>query len=170
MSNAAFRATIFNHPQIGLINEILSAGVPTSCSGDTYLFYKVLKAGYTLVYEPSAFVWHKHYQDMSTLYRWLYHYSKSHIVCQIITLIRDFDTRALRQLAIGIPKMYFCRIIKCLYGKNNYPLSFLLFEILGNLVGPFALLKSNRYVKRKGRSGVYVPITQCSPSMQESSL
>ena len=45
------------------MDEALGAGMPTGCSEDTYLFYKILKAGYTLVYEPSADVWHRHRRD-----------------------------------------------------------------------------------------------------------
>ena len=63
-ANAAFRAEIFAHPQIGMLDEALGAGTPTGCSEDTYLFYKILKADYTLVYEPSAFVFHRHRRDL----------------------------------------------------------------------------------------------------------
>ena len=48
-ANAAFRASIFSDPRIGLMDEALGAGMPTGCSEDTYLFYKVLRAGYRIV-------------------------------------------------------------------------------------------------------------------------
>lgn len=134
MANAAFRATIFNHSQIGLIKETLGTGIPTNRSGDTYLFYKVLKAGYTLMYEPSAFVWHKHHDTMPALHRWIYDHSKDHAY-HFTTLMCDRDLRALLQLAIGIPKTYLRRIVKRLFGKDPYPLWFILFEILGSLTG-----------------------------------
>ena len=43
---------------------------------DTYLFYKVLSAGYTIVYEPGAYVWHRHRRDLRALCRQIYNYSK----------------------------------------------------------------------------------------------
>jgi O-antigen biosynthesis protein len=66
-ANAAFRADIFTHPWIGLMNEALGPGMPSGTGEDIYLFYKVLKAGYTLVYQPEAYVWHKHRREMPAL-------------------------------------------------------------------------------------------------------
>ena len=62
-ANAAFRAAIFSDPAIGVLDEALGAGMPTGCSEDTYLFYRILKAGHTIVYEPAAWVWHEHRRD-----------------------------------------------------------------------------------------------------------
>ena len=66
-ANAAFRATIFAQPQIGFLDETLGPGTPAGCGEDTYLFYKILKANWILVYEPSAFVFHKHRRDLGAL-------------------------------------------------------------------------------------------------------
>lgn len=87
------------------------------------------------MYEPSAFVWHKHHDTMPALHRWIYDHSKDHIAYHFTTLMCDRDLRALLQLAIGIPKTYLRRIVKRLYGKDPYPLWFILFEILGSLAG-----------------------------------
>ena len=43
-----------------LLDEALGAGTPTGCSEDTYLFYRILKNGGTIVYLPSTYVWHRH--------------------------------------------------------------------------------------------------------------
>ncbi|WP_423803188.1 glycosyltransferase family 2 protein, partial [Paraflavisolibacter caeni] len=59
-ANAAFRSSIFAHPDIGLMEESLGAGMPSGVGEDTYMFYKVLKAGYTICYQADAYVWHKH--------------------------------------------------------------------------------------------------------------
>ena len=58
-ANAAFRRSIFSNPNIGLMDKALGAGTPTGCSEDTYVFYRVLKAGFAIAYEPDAFVWHR---------------------------------------------------------------------------------------------------------------
>ena len=75
-ANAAFRAAIFADPGIGLMDEALGAGMPTGCSEDTYVFYRVLRAGHAIVYEPDAFVWHHHRADMRALRRQIYAYSE----------------------------------------------------------------------------------------------
>ncbi|MCF6158852.1 MAG: glycosyltransferase [wastewater metagenome] len=151
MTNVAFRAAIFNHPQIGLTDEMLSTDIPVSCGGDPYLFYRVLKTGYTLIYEPSAFVWYKYHRDVRSLCRWIYHYSKEYVVYHLTTLICDRDLRTLPELLIKIPKTHFRRFIQRLYGKNKYPLTFFILEAIGNVAGPFALLRSVRYGKCKGK-------------------
>ena len=51
-ANAAFRAAMFRHSEIGLMDECLGPGMPSGVGEDTYLFYKVLKAGYTIIYTP----------------------------------------------------------------------------------------------------------------------
>jgi GT2 family glycosyltransferase len=159
-ANAAFRARLFHHPHIGLMEESLGAGSPTGCSEDTYLFYRVLKAGYTIVYEPRAFVWHKHRRDMKALRRQIYNYSKGHVAYQMTTLFKDQDLRALVRLFVELPLTYLWRIRTTLAGKSDYPLSIAFIEVAGNLAGPWALWQSLRRVKRLGRSQPYIPVLQ----------
>jgi hypothetical protein len=147
-ANAAFRATIFSHPSIGLLDEALGAGTPTGCSEDTYLFYKVLRAGYAIKYEPSAYVWHHHRADLAALRRQIYSYAKGHVAYQLTTLLRDRDLRALARLLHGLPAVYASRTYDRLRGTSEYPLDLIATEVLGSLVGPFALWRSRRRVKR----------------------
>jgi glycosyltransferase involved in cell wall biosynthesis len=169
-ANAAFRAAIFTHPQIGLMDEALGAGTPTGCSEDTYLFYKILKAGYTLVYEPSAYVWHKHRRELTALRRQIYNYSKGHVAYHLTTLMRDQDRRALVRLGIRLPQTYIQRIKDRLRRRSDYPLSLILIEIAGNLAGPWSLWRSRRRIKREGHSTPYVPVTQRTNSAQRPAV
>src|SRR5205814_10222425 len=102
-ANAAFRATIFSHPQIGLMDEALGPGMPSGVGEDTYLFYKILKAGYTIVYEPTAWVWHRHRRDRESLKDQIYSYSKGHVAYHLTTWLRDGDRRAFVRLAYSLP-------------------------------------------------------------------
>jgi glycosyltransferase involved in cell wall biosynthesis len=169
-ANAAFRATIFSNPQIGLMDESLGPGMPSGVGEDTYLFYKVLKAGHTIVYEPSAYVWHKHRRTLAALRYQLYNYSKGHVAYHLTTLLRDHDLRALVRLMCELPWSYAVRLSERLCGRSVYPVSLLLLEIAGNLVGPWALWQSRRRVKRQGRSGPYVPVCQRSAAVPRSTL
>jgi O-antigen biosynthesis protein len=168
-ANAAFRATIFSHPEIGLMDESLGAGTPTGCSEDTYLFYKTLKAGYAITYEPASYVWHKHRRDERALRHQIYSYSKGHVAYQLITLLRDHDRRALLRLLVGLPQTYISRSKDRIFGKSDYPLSLILLEILGNLAGPWALWQSRRRVRSVGRSEPYIePSLRSIPSTYPS--
>jgi glycosyltransferase involved in cell wall biosynthesis len=168
-ANAAFRAEIFSHPQIGLMDEALGPGMPSGVGEDTYLFYKILKAGYTIVYEPNAFVWHQHRREMPELRRQLYDYSKGHVAYNLTTLLRDHDLRALVQIGLVVPAWHLLRAVRRLCGKSQYPLSLVLLEVSGNLAGPWSLWKSRMRVRREGHSGPYVPVSRRSAMAAESS-
>jgi O-antigen biosynthesis protein len=149
-ANAAFRASIFSHSDIGLLDPALGAGSPTGCSEDTDLFYRVLAAGFTIVYEPDAFVWHHHRRDMRALRRQLYNYSKGHVAYHLITWQRNRDARALYHLAVTLPLWHAKAIAKWMLRRRDYPLALTFIEIAGNLAGPWALWRSRRRVKRLG--------------------
>ena len=149
-ANAAFRATIFSDPRIGMLDEALGAGMPTGCSEDTYLFYRILKADHTIVYEPSAWVWHRHRRDTAALRHQIHCYSKGHVAYHLTTLLRDGDVRALVRLGYSLPKTYLRRAYARLRGWSDYPLSLILVEIAGSLAGPWALWRARRRVRRLG--------------------
>ena len=151
-ANAAFRASIFTRPEIGLLDEALGAGTPTGCSEDTYLFYRILKAGHSIVYEPSAYVWHRHRESMAALRAQIYAYSKGHVAYQLTTWMREGDRRALLRLGLSLPKTYVGRAWERIRRRSDYPLRLVALEILGNLAGPIALWRSRRRVRRLGSS------------------
>ena len=149
-ANAAFRATIFSDPRIGVLDEALGAGTPTGCSEDTYLFYRILKAEHTIVYDPTAWVWHRHRRDDAALRHQIYSYSKGHVAYHLTTLMKDGDARALIRLGYSLPKTYLRRAWERLRGRSEYPLSLILTEVAGSLAGPWALWQSRRRVRRLG--------------------
>jgi hypothetical protein len=57
---------------------------------------------------------------------------------------------SLFQLTVDLPQWHRWRIKEWLRGRRNYPLSLVMLEIMGHLVGPFALWRSRRRVKREG--------------------
>jgi GT2 family glycosyltransferase len=151
-ANAAFRASAFSDRRIGLFDEALGAGTPTGCSEDTYLFYKILKAGYAIVYQPAAYVWHRHRREMAAFRRQIFDYSKGHVAYHLTTLLRDGDLRALIRLGLQLPQTYVWRLRARGAGTAEYPPSLILLEIAGNLLGPWALLQSRLRVRRLGPS------------------
>ena len=173
-ANAAFRASIFADPEIGLIDEALGAGTPTGCSEDTYVFYRALKAGFAIVYEPDALVWHRHRDTMQALRRQIYSYSKGHVAYHLTTWLNDGDRRALVRLVYDLPRTYVRRSYHRLRGRSEYPLSFIALEILGNLAGPWALWQSRRRVRRLGKT-IFRPtadttVRQAEPTRNEADV
>jgi len=154
--NSAFRASLLDHPHVGPMEESLGAGMPTGTGEDIYLFYRVMKAGYTVVYEPSAYAWHRHRRGMDALKRQVRGYSKGHVAYHLLTLLRDRDHRAAGDLFVRLPRWRLRQLAR--YAKRRvlrrerYPLSLILTETSGNLAGPLSLLQSRRRVEQEGRS------------------
>jgi GT2 family glycosyltransferase len=159
-ANSAYRAMIFSHPEIGLMDEALGPGMPSGVGEDTYLFYKIIKAGYTIVYEPKGCVWHRHRRTQQALRKQIYNYSKGHVSYNLTTWLRDDDWRGLAQVLLGLPYAHYYRIKEYLLNRSDYPLSLICLEILGNLAGPWSLWKSHQRVKQQGRSSPYVPLPE----------
>lgn len=167
-ANAAFRASALADPAIGMLDEALGAGTPTGCSEDTYLFYRLLKANRTLVYDPSAYVWHRHRLTTDELRRQIFAYSKGHVAYQLTTLIKDRDPRSLVRLGWSLPKVYAGRAIDRIRGRSDYPLGLIAQEILGNLAGPWALWRSRRRVRKLGRSAsVRADTVRADPALHD---
>lgn len=66
-ANMAFRRVLFD--QVGLFDPGLGAGTPARGGDDLDMFFRVLKAGYALVYEPRALVRHRHRRTPEELRR-----------------------------------------------------------------------------------------------------
>jgi GT2 family glycosyltransferase len=64
-ANMAYRRSLF--ARIGGFDPALDVGTVTHGGGDLEMFFRVLQAGYTLVYEPSALVRHRHRRDYAQL-------------------------------------------------------------------------------------------------------
>jgi len=64
-ANMAFRRQIFE--SIGLFDPALDVGTVTNGGGDLEMFFRVIKHGHTLLYEPSAIVRHRHRREYAQL-------------------------------------------------------------------------------------------------------
>jgi glycosyltransferase involved in cell wall biosynthesis len=64
-ANMAFRRSLF--ARIGAFDPALDVGTPTRGGGDLDMFFRVLKEGQVLVYEPRAIVRHRHRRSMEAL-------------------------------------------------------------------------------------------------------
>ena len=64
-ANMAFRRALFE--RIGTFDPALDVGTPARGGGDLEMFFRLLKEGHALVYEPSAIVRHRHRRTWSEL-------------------------------------------------------------------------------------------------------
>ena len=148
--NVAFRRALFSDPEVGPFEECLGSGVPAGVGEDTLWFYQILRAGHVILYEPAAVAWHHHRVTMAELRRQLSAYSKGHVAYHLVTLFKYHDKRALVRLGYELPRSMTTRFWGKLRGTYDYPWKLLILEARGMLLGPWALWKSKRHVRRYG--------------------
>jgi O-antigen biosynthesis protein len=155
-ANAAFRSTIFAHPTIGLMEETLGPGTPTSGAEENHYSYKILRSGGTIVYEPSAYVWHHHRRTLPAFYKQLQGQMVSCAPLHLTIWLQEGDRRGRQQLLVHMPRYF----LECwrdrLFHRSKTPWRILFFELKGYAIGFWAYGESKRLVKQQGRSDRYV--------------
>ena len=89
--------------RLGGFDEALGAGTPTRGGEDLDVFVRVLRAGRSIAYEPSAVVWHHHRADEAALLRQMYGYGTG-LSAFVAKCLLDSGTRqdVLRRLPRGL--------------------------------------------------------------------
>jgi len=173
-ANAAYRASIFCHPQIGLMDEVLGPGTPTIGGEEVLLMYKVLKAGYTILYEPKAYVWHRHRRELKAFYRQIYGHMKGGTAYLLTLWLKEKDPRAFRHVCFELPRYYSRRFYERLRGLDHTPWQYLWSEFSGYITGFWGYWQSCQRVKKLGYSDPYIPVSErnlaATPSLSEAIL
>ena len=86
-ANMALRKSIFD--KTGLFDECLGAGTRTKGASDVEMFYRVIRHGFTLVYEPQALIWHYHRRDMLALRRQIKSWGQGNYAFWTKTFLHD---------------------------------------------------------------------------------
>ena len=141
-ANAAVRRDALE--RLGPWDEALGAGRPAGVGEDTEYFYRALRAGGTIAYQPTAVVLHHHRPDRVALRQQLFAYSAGHVAYHLQILARYRDARGLRRLALVLPRHYLGRARWMAGGIDDYPTDLLRTEVLGMLTGPAAWVRSRR--------------------------
>ncbi|MCS6815497.1 MAG: glycosyltransferase family 2 protein, partial [Cyanobacteria bacterium] len=134
-ANMAYRRDLFD--LIGGFNVALGAGTLSTGCEDHEMYFRVLKSGYALVYEPSALVWHRHRRTYEALRSQLASDGiglYSYFTCTIQTYPDerwDFVRLALWWLWYGNLRWLW---ISLKY-PNRYPRDLILAELKGCFVG-----------------------------------
>jgi GT2 family glycosyltransferase len=159
-ANCAVRAEVFADPKAGLQEERLGPGTPAGSADDNYFFYRVMRAGYTIAYEPNAYVWHQHRRSMDELRRQVVDYGRSMIAYELQIFLRDHDWRGLWQLLAVLPIYRVRQLIGLLVekarGKQPETWDMFWWGIEGNLKGLVGYWQTVQRVKQLGRSQAYV--------------
>ncbi len=155
-ANAAFRSTIFSNPTIGLMEETLGAGTPAGGAEENHYAYKILRSGGTIVYDPSAYVWHHHRRTLLAFYKQVQGQMGSCAPLNLTIWLQEGDRRGRQQLLVNMPRYFLQCWRDRLFHRSKTPWKILFLEIKGYAIGFWAYWESQRLVKQQGRSDRYV--------------
>ena len=134
-ANMAFRRRLFD--RIGLFDPALDVGTPTNGGGDLEMFFRVLKEGGALVYEPRAIVRHRHRRTYAELRTQLGNNGIG-FYSYLVRAARHYpdERAAIARLAVR----WFCswsigRLVRSLLQPSAFPRDLVLAELTGSLVG-----------------------------------
>lgn len=146
--------------RLGGFDEALGAGTRAGGGEDLDIFVRVLLSGRSLVYEPSAIVWHLHRADHRAMRRQLFYYGAG-LTAFLTKYVTDGRTRG--EILARAPEG-FRRLRRVWNGtgiSGRPPATFIAAELLGLAAGPLAYLGERRRLERASASPVEpMPATQ----------
>jgi len=136
--------------RLGGFDEALGAGSPAGGGEDLDAFVRVLRAGRSLAYEPSAIVWHVHRADARALRRQLFYYGAG-LTAFLTKYLVDVGTA--REILARLPEG--ARRGGKLWSADEIgdpaPKILILAEVVGMLAGPFAYLRGRLRLRSRAR-------------------
>jgi glycosyltransferase involved in cell wall biosynthesis len=134
--NMAFRRDVLR--DIGGFDEALDTGAPLPGGGDLDIFYRIIRAGHVVVYEPSYMVFHEHRASESGLRRQYYTWGLGFMAFVEKSYRNDPPQRArFRRLVIWWIRDQLLQLCEAFRGKHVLPFSMIFAEFCGGMVGIF---------------------------------
>ena len=138
-ANMAFRVAVLR--QLGGFDEALDTGAAVPGGGDLDIFYRIIRAGHPLVYEPRFLVFHQHRRDMRSLF---VQYRRSWglgFMCYVSKCLTNDPERRVNLIRLILwwfvnLLLYFQRHLRRkLQGRRHFPPSLFLGELWGGAIG-----------------------------------
>lgn len=153
-ANMAFRTDAIR--ALGGFAVDLGAGTAAHGGEDLDIFQRTISAGFTLVYEPAALMWHNHRRSYAALRRQMFHYGIGLSATVTKWMLDDRRTALaiVRRLPRGAWYLLSPRSKKNRGKSATFPPLLTRLERLGVIVGPVAYLRSRRRIRRLGAGQV----------------
>jgi glycosyltransferase involved in cell wall biosynthesis len=152
-ANMAFRTEVVR--QLGGFDEALDTGAALPGGGDLDMFYRIVRAGHALIYEPRLLVFHQHRREMKAL-RFQYRRSWGYgFMCYVSKCIETDPER--RVNLTRLIAWWFVRGLadllrhsrKKLRGERHVPPTIFIGELYGAVIGLFGgYARSQRRVEK----------------------
>lgn len=163
--NMAYRKSLF--ALIGGFDPALDAGTPARGAGDHDMFYRTLRAGYLLVYEPAALIWHYHRSTYKELRSQLHNFGRGVYAFWTKTFFTDAPMRwRTATFAVLWFGDWFGK--RLLQRALNVPRDLVLAEAIGALYGFPAYWQSLRQARRVARKFAQQQAAAAKPRVTHS--
>jgi GT2 family glycosyltransferase len=134
-ANMAFRRSVFD--RIGVFDPALDVGTSTNGGGDLEMFFRVLKEGGSLVYEPSAIVRHRHRRTYEQLKTQLTNNGIG-FYAHLVRSARYYPDERSAFLRLGV--WWFCwwnlrRLARSFTNPSEFPRDLIVAELVGSIKG-----------------------------------
>jgi GT2 family glycosyltransferase len=152
-ANGAFSTAVLR--TLGGFDVALGTGTPSRGGEDLDIFFRVIDAGYRLVYEPAALLWHKHHATYEALRRQSYGYGVG-FTAYLTKCAVTSPRHGLRLLANIPAGLAFAMDRMRRHADNtmpSYPRELARLEMRGQLEGPFRYAQSRRATRKVGKRG-----------------
>ena len=134
-ANMAFRRSFFERE--GLFDPALDVGTPANGGGDLEMFFRVLKAGDALVYEPAAVVRHRHRREYAALRTQLQNNGVG-FYAYLVRTAQAYPAERFAILSLGLWWFWWWnarRAVRSLLRPRSFPLDLIFAELRGSLLG-----------------------------------
>ena len=133
-ANMAVRREVVR--ELGGFDDALDTGAPLPGGGDLDIFYRTIRAGHALVYEPSALVFHRHRRKMNELRRQYWSWGLGFMSFAAKSYWTDPPARShLRRVVRGEFKRALFQLGKSLLRRHALSPTFPLAQLWGSMAG-----------------------------------
>ncbi|GAA4974098.1 glycosyltransferase [Kineococcus glutinatus] len=151
-ANLAFRTDRLR--QLGGFAEDLGAGTLAHGGEDLDVLLRTVRAGHSIVYEPSALLWHAHRRSYEALRRQMYRYGVGLSATVTKWMLEDRRTagEVLSRVPAGLGQLLNGRSAKNARKSTSYPRVLSILELVGVCAGPVAYVRSRRRTAQRDAS------------------
>ena len=150
-ANMAFRRAFFDRE--GVFDPALDVGTPTNGGGDLEMFFRVLKSGAALVYEPSALVRHRHRREYAALRAQIAN-NGTGFYSYLVRTAQVYPAERGAIIRLGIWWLWWWnlrRVLRAIVAPRAFPLDLILAELRGSFAGLRSYAAARRHAAEVSR-------------------
>ena len=146
-ANMAYRRNLFD--KVGFFAPALDVGTVTNGGGDLEMFFRILKEGFLLVYEPKAIVRHLHRRNYTQLRAQMASWGTGFYAYLVRSALQYPDERfAIFRLGLWFLRFQVRRLFNSFMHPPVFPRGLFLAQLYGSFIGPFLYNKARCNVKK----------------------